>query len=155
MFTSWHRSGSCAPLPSLGARDPSMPHELVEIVGRLLCKRKSERYQNAGEVIADLQAFLQPKADRYTEDKSAFPGIQEMGKKSFYEYMKQIDAMYAKREWLSDKYSVLDPYAFVFYTWGAKRGQPMGELKNFTAAKDRMLKRPAVQRVVADEGVKV
>jgi len=95
------------------------------------------------------------RPERYTEDKSAFPGIQEMGKKSFFEYLKQIDALYAKREWLSDKYSVLDPYAFVFYTWAAKRGQPVAELKNYTAMKDRMLKRPAVQRVVADEGVKV
>jgi hypothetical protein len=31
----------------------------------------------------------------------------------------------------------------------------VAELKNYTAMKDRMLKRPAVQRVVADEGVKV
>jgi hypothetical protein len=31
----------------------------------------------------------------------------------------------------------------------------MAELRNYTAAKDRMLKRAAVQRVVADEGVKV
>jgi glutathione S-transferase len=95
------------------------------------------------------------RPERYTDDKSAFPGIQEKGKQSFFEYLKQIDAMYAGREWLSDKYSVLDPYAFVFYTWAAKRGQPVAELKNYTAMKDRLLKRPAVQRVVADEGVKV
>jgi glutathione S-transferase len=95
------------------------------------------------------------RPERYTEDKSAFPGIQEMGKKSFFEYLKQVDALYAKREWLSDKYSVLDPYAFVFYTWAAKRGQPVAELKNYTAMKERMLKRPAVQRVVTDEGVKL
>ena len=95
------------------------------------------------------------RPERYTDDKSAHPGIQEKGKASFFEYLKQIDGMYANREWLSDKYSVLDPYAFVFYTWAAKRGQPVAELKNYTAAKDRMLKRQAVQRVVADEGVKV
>jgi glutathione S-transferase len=95
------------------------------------------------------------RPERYTDDKSAFPGIQEKGKKSFFEYLGQIDALYAKREWLSDKYSVLDPYAFVFYTWAAKRGQPVAELKNYSAAKDRLLKRPAVQRVVADEGVKL
>ena len=95
------------------------------------------------------------RPERYTDDKSAFPGIQEKGKKSFFEYLGQIDALYAKREWLSDMYSVLDPYAFVFYTWAAKRGQPVAELKNYTAAKDRMLKRAAVQRLVADEGVKV
>ncbi len=95
------------------------------------------------------------RPERYTDDKSAFPGIQEKGKQSFFEYLKQIDAMYAGREWLSDKYSVLDPYAFVFYTWAAKRGQPVAELRNYTAMKDRLLKRPAVQRVVADEGVQV
>jgi len=78
-----------------------------------------------------------------------------MGKKSFHEYVKQIDGMYAGREWLSDKYSVLDPYAFVFYTWGVRRELPVAELKNYTALKDRMLKRQAVQRVVADENIKL
>ena len=52
-------------------------------------------------------------------------------------------------------YSVLDPYAFVFYTWGVRRELPMGELKNYTAHKDRMLKREAVGRVAADEKIKV
>ena len=63
--------------------------------------------------------------------------------------------MYAGREWLSDMYSVLDPYAFVFFAWGVRRELPMSELKAYTAFKDRMMKRPAVQRVVADEGVKL
>jgi glutathione S-transferase len=95
------------------------------------------------------------RPERYTEDKSAFAGLQAMGKKTYYEYMKQIDGMYARREWLSDKYSVLDPYAFVFYVWGVRREQPMAQLKHYSAFKDRMLKRPAVQRVVADESVRL
>jgi glutathione S-transferase len=95
------------------------------------------------------------RPERYTEDKSAFPGLQAMGKKTFHEYLKQIDAMLASREWLSDWYSVLDPYAFVFYVWGVRRELPVAELRNYSAFKDRMLKRPAVQRVVADEGVKL
>jgi glutathione S-transferase len=95
------------------------------------------------------------RPERYTEDKSAFPGIQAMGRKSFHDYLKQIDAMYAGREWLADTYSVLDPYAFVFFTWGVKRELPMSELKAYTAFKDRMMKRAAVQRVAADEGVKL
>jgi glutathione S-transferase len=78
-----------------------------------------------------------------------------MGKKTFHDYLKQIDGMYAGREWLSDKYSVLDPYAFVFYVWGVRRELPVSELKNYSALKDRMLKRDAVQRVVADEGIKL
>jgi glutathione S-transferase len=43
----------------------------------------------------------------------------------------------------------------VFYAWGLRRELPVAELKNYTALKDRMLQRPAVQRVIADEQVKV
>src|SRR5918995_4853229 len=91
------------------------------------------------------------RPERYTADTSAFPGIKEMGLKTFHTYLQQIDKMLAGREWLSERYSVLDPYALVFYTWGLRRELPVDELKNYTAFKDRMLKRPAVQRVVADE----
>src|ERR687891_1104080 len=73
------------------------------------------------------------RPERYTEDKSAHPGIQAMGKKTFHEYLKQVDAKLARREWLSDKYSVLDPYAFVFYAWGVRRELPMAELKHYSA----------------------
>ena len=95
------------------------------------------------------------RPERYTADTSAFPGIKDMGLKTFHGYLKQIDGMLADREWLSDRYSVLDPYGFVFYTWGVRRELPMADLKNYTAFKDRMLKRPAVTRVVEDEKVKV
>jgi glutathione S-transferase len=95
------------------------------------------------------------RPERYTADQSAFPGIKDMGLKTFHGYLKQIDEKLAGREWFGDSYSVLDPYGFVFYTWGARRDLPMAELKNYTAHKDRMLKRPAVARVVEDEKVKV
>jgi glutathione S-transferase len=95
------------------------------------------------------------RPERYTADASAFPGIKEMGLKTFHGYLKQTDAMLDGREWLSDRYSVVDPYAFVFYTWGVRRELPVGELTHYTAFKDRMLKRPAVQRVVEDEKIKV
>ena len=94
------------------------------------------------------------RPERYAADKSHFPDIQARGRESFHTYLKQIDGMLAEREWLSDKYSVLDPYAFTFYVWGVRRELPVGELKHYTAHRDRMLARPAVQRVVADEGLK-
>jgi glutathione S-transferase len=95
------------------------------------------------------------RPERYTADAAAHAGIKDMGLKTFHGYLKQIDGMLAGREWLGDKYSVLDPYAFVFYTWGVRRELPVGDLKNYTAFKDRMMQRPAVQRVVEDEKVKV
>jgi glutathione S-transferase len=95
------------------------------------------------------------RPERYATDQSAHANIKETGLKSFHNHLKQVDGMLAGREWLSDQYSVLDPYGFVFYTWGVRRELPMAELKNYTAFKDRMLKRPAVQRVVEDEKIKV
>jgi len=50
---------------------------------------------------------------------------------------------------------VLDPYGLLFYAWGVRRELPVGELKSYTAFKDRMLQRPAVRRIVEDEKVKV
>ncbi len=95
------------------------------------------------------------RPERYALDESAFPTIKEAGRKAFHGYLRQIDGMLDGREWFGDKYSVIDPYGFVFYTWGVRRELPMTELKHYTAFKDRMLGRPAVQRVVADEEIKL
>jgi glutathione S-transferase len=95
------------------------------------------------------------RPERYATDQAAFPTIKETGLKSFHGYLQQIDGLLAGREWFSDRYSVLDPYGFVFYTWGVRRELPVGELKNYTAFKDRMVQRPAVRRVIEDEKVKV
>ncbi|HUL94299.1 MAG TPA: glutathione S-transferase N-terminal domain-containing protein [Burkholderiales bacterium] len=95
------------------------------------------------------------RPERYALDESAFPTIKEAGRKAFHGYLQQIDGLLAGREWFSDRYSVLDPYGFVFYVWGVRRELPMAELANYTAFKDRMLARPAVQRVVEEEKVKL
>ena len=88
------------------------------------------------------------RPERYATDKAAHANIQETGRKSFGEYLAQIDGMYARQEWLAGKYSVLDPYALVFYSWGVKREFPVAQMKSYSAAKDRMLQRPAVKRIL-------
>ena len=95
------------------------------------------------------------RPERYASDPAVFPMIQETGRKTFHGYLKQIDGMLADREWFSDRYTVLDPYGFVFYTRGARRELPMAELKNYSEFKDHMMERPAVRRVVEDEKVKL
>ena len=95
------------------------------------------------------------RPERYSADPAAHAGIKDAGLKAFHGYLKEIDGLYAGKEWLLGNYSVVDPYAFVFYTWGVRRELSMAELKNYSAFKDRMLKRPAVQRAVEDEKIKV
>jgi len=95
------------------------------------------------------------RPERYTPDTNAHPSIKETGLKTFHTHLQQIDSMLSGRQWFGDSYSVLDPYGLVFYTWGVRRELPMGELKNYTAFKDRMLQRPAVAKVLAEEKIKV
>jgi glutathione S-transferase len=73
------------------------------------------------------------RPERYATDKAMFPNLQEQGRKTFHDHLKQIDGVLVGRQWFSDKYSVLDPYGFLFYTWGVRRELPVGELKNYTA----------------------
>jgi glutathione S-transferase len=54
------------------------------------------------------------RPERYTDDTSDFPALREKGLKTFHGYLEDIDARLAGREWLSDRYSVVDPYAHVF-----------------------------------------
>jgi glutathione S-transferase len=95
------------------------------------------------------------RPERYTPDTNAHASIKETGLKTFHNHLKQIDGMLSGREWLGEKYSVLDPYAFVFYTWGVRRELPMDELKNYTAFKERMKGQPGVAKVIEQEKIKV
>jgi len=95
------------------------------------------------------------RPERFSADAAAHAGIKDAGLKAFHGYLKEIDGLYAGKDWLFGDFSVVDPYAFVFYTWGVRRELPVHELKNYSALKDRLLKRPAVQRVVEDEKIKV
>jgi glutathione S-transferase len=95
------------------------------------------------------------RPERYATDKSMHPHLQEVGRKAFFDYLQQIDASLANRQWIGEQYSVLDPYALVFYAWGLKRELPVGQLKNYAALRDRMVQRPAVQRVLEKEKVKI
>jgi glutathione S-transferase len=95
------------------------------------------------------------RPERYASDKAAQEDVRATSLKTFHGYLKDIDGFYAGKEWMLGAYSVVDPYALVFYAWGLRRELPVAELKNYTAFKDRMLKRPAVQRVVEDEKIKL
>jgi glutathione S-transferase len=95
------------------------------------------------------------RPERYSADSAAFPSIQEMGRKTFYGYLQQIDGMLAGRDWFSERFTVLDPYGLVFYIWGLRRELPVAQLANYSAFKDCMLKRSAVARALESEKIKI
>jgi glutathione S-transferase len=88
----------------------------------------------------------------FTPDEGAHEKIRELGKQAFWENLQEIDRRLEGRQYMvGNSYTTSDPYALVFYGWGMRPNLPMKELKNFTALKDRLLKRPAVQKVLERE----
>jgi glutathione S-transferase len=60
--------------------------------------------------------------------------------------------MFQGNDWIMGReYTLVDPYALVFYGWGARSGFPMNELSAYTAWQERMMKRPTVRKTVEAE----
>lgn len=88
----------------------------------------------------------------FADDESLHPGIRAKAEASYWNNMQEIDGLLAARQWMmGDGYTVVDPYALVFYGWGVSNRMPMEELKEFTRHKNQMLKRPAVKVVLERE----
>jgi glutathione S-transferase len=89
---------------------------------------------------------------RFAEDESAHETLKTTARRTFEGCLQEIDAAVAGRTWMQgDRFTVCDPYALVFYTWGVRIGLPVGDLAGYTAWKERMLTRPAVRRVLERE----
>ena len=95
------------------------------------------------------------RPERSTDDSSAHGGIKAKARAMFFDYLREIDGLLVGRPWFFERFTTVDAYAFVFYTWGQRVTLPVHELAAYSAHKDRMLGRPAVQHVLAREGLSV
>jgi glutathione S-transferase len=93
------------------------------------------------------------RPERSTDDPSAHGGIKAKARDIFFEYLREVDRLLAGRSWFFEHFTTVDAYAFVFYTWGQRVTLPVYELTAYSAHKDRMLRRPAVQRILTREGM--
>ena len=92
------------------------------------------------------------RPERFAEGEAAQATVKETGRKSFWANCQEIDSMIQGKDWvMGSEYTLVDPYALVFYGWGARAGFPMKELSAYTAWQDRMLKRPTVRKTVESE----
>jgi glutathione S-transferase len=96
------------------------------------------------------QRYMRP--ERFAEGDAAIASVKDMGHKAFWANLEEIDSLLAGRQWcIGDKFSAADAYALVFYGWGARSEFPMTKLANYSALKERMLKRPKVMKVLQSE----
>lgn len=94
--------------------------------------------------------FARP--ERFTADAAGVDKVKEQGKKTFWGCLHEIDQMLAGKEWvLGSQFTVCDPFALVFYGWGLRAELPMRGLKNYSALEERLLKRPAVRKILERE----
>ena len=92
------------------------------------------------------------RPERFAEGEAAHAGVKENGRKSFWANCQEIDSMFRGNEWImGSDYTLVDPYALVFYGWGVRGGFPMKELSAYTAWQERMMKRPTVKKTVDAE----
>ncbi len=96
--------------------------------------------------------FLRPQ--RYADDPAAQEAVKAKARQMYGDCLKEIDGLLAGKRWaIANQYTVADGYLLVFYRWGNRSGFPVRSLANYTALVERVLARPAVKKVMADEGI--
>jgi glutathione S-transferase len=94
------------------------------------------------------------RPQRYADDPAAQEAVKAKAKTSYLDYLKEIDGLLKGRKWaIGNHYTVVDGYLLVFYRWGNRSQMPVHEMKNYSALVDRVLARPTVKKVMADEGI--
>lgn len=94
------------------------------------------------------------RPERYVEGEACVAAVKAGGRKSFWDGLVEIDRLVAGKKWaVGGRFSVVDAYLVVFYRWGNRNGFAVGGLPSYTALVDRVLARPAVRKVMADEGI--
>ena len=91
---------------------------------------------------------------RYADDAAAQEAIKAKARTTYFDYLKEIDTLLAGKKWcIANQYTVGDGYLLVFYRWGNRSNMPVKTLPNYTALIQRVMARPAVKKVMADEGI--
>ena len=92
------------------------------------------------------------RPERFADAEIAHAAVKENGRKSFWANCQEIDSMFQGKDWImGGEYTLVDPYAFVFYGWGVRGGFPMKELSAYTAWQERMMQCLTVRKVVESE----
>jgi glutathione S-transferase len=95
---------------------------------------------------------------RFVADEKDFPAVKAKGEQALREQYAYIESLIAdRRDWaVPGGYTIVDPYLLVFYQWGGRVGLDMrGAYPSWTSLTERIVARPAVQRVLAQEEVKI
>ena len=96
------------------------------------------------------------RPERYLDDKAMHPPLQAKGEAGFFDCIGYIDGKLAGKQYAAgNAYSVADAYLLVFFGWAnnMKKFDFATRFPHYSAWARRVLPRPAVQKVIALEGL--
>ena len=93
------------------------------------------------------------RGERFTDDQALWPAIKDGGIKALEKQFAEIEQR-SGESWLVDgHFTAADSYALTFFRWGKRIGMDMGGYSAWSSLVERVLERPAVQRVIEQEGL--
>lgn len=99
------------------------------------------------------------RPERYSDDEGAYAAIRGKGRETYSDLATMTEVRLSNGGWaLGTRYTVVDPYLLVFWLWAQRPGVALdvtSEFPAWTAHARAMAERPAVQRVLAREGLKL
>jgi glutathione S-transferase len=133
-------------------------HPAAALLPALATRERAHAYQWLAWCTNTLQAALTLYfyPERWADDDTGAAVVKAHAETKIGALLDQIDAELARHggPWfLGDRFSVLDPYAFVLCRWTRGLARPARTLPHIKPWLDRMLARPAVQRAFASEAL--
>jgi glutathione S-transferase len=96
------------------------------------------------------------RAARFADSEAAREEVMESGRRAAGIYFAELNDLVPDGNWaVGGVYSIADPYLLVFYRWATRIGTDMGAFPGWTAPKNAMLVRGAVQRALATEEIEI
>lgn len=95
-------------------------------------------------------------SDRWADGAEGTAAVKRHAEAHIAGMVDQLEGEFARHggPWfLGERYSALDPYVFMLCRWTRGMARPARTLPHLAAYLQRMLARPAVQRVIAHEGL--
>lgn len=86
----------------------------------------------------------------FTRTEADHPAVQAFGRELVEKCFRILDAQIANKDYVAGQFSIADPVLFYVEFWADKLKIPLPQ--NLLAHYKRMLTRPAVQRVLREEG---
>lgn len=94
------------------------------------------------------------RAERFADDATTHPAIQESGRRTLPGFFAEIEAMLEDRAFLvGHSFTAADTYPFIFHRWARRIGVEVDCYPAWVSHTRRLLARPSVQRALTREGL--